>query len=79
MVNVRQEDGQIDREKVAQASVCDVRGTISPSCKATQAIRDFHDESELLRSRSAIVGPICACQHQDLSAAPNSRHLASVT
>ena len=38
------EDGRTDSEKMAHASLCDVTGATSQSCKVTQAIRNAHDQ-----------------------------------
>ena len=40
---------------MVRASVCDVSGATSQSCKVTQSIRNVHDQPEWLRVRPAIV------------------------
>ena len=53
------EDGRTDSEKMARVSVCDISGATSPSCKATQAIRNVHNQPESLCRRPAVVKLIC--------------------
>ena len=40
--------------KMAGASVCDVSGTTSPSCKVTRPVRNVHDQLKSIRRRPAV-------------------------
>ena len=45
-LKIEWEDGQLDGEKMAHASVFDVSGAFSHSSKVTRAIRNVHDQAE---------------------------------
>ena len=68
----KQEDGQTDGEKLARASVCDVSGAISQSCRVTWAIRNVHVRPESVRRWPAVVNRLCPVNIEDHSAASNS-------
>ena len=64
---------KLTAQNMARASIFDVSGATSPSCKVTRVIRNVHDQPESVRRRPAVVNQLRVVEFKTInSAASNS-------